>query len=137
MRQAPRMRDIDHLTDRDVAVFYLWAMRLKAICDHHALVKECKASRTPQWTRGLDGEPQLIGWNPAKQDRPKCGARTRTGAPCKAPAVAGGKRCRMHGGASTGPRTAKGLKRSLAAASAGWQKWNAGRQAAKAVTQSD
>ena len=31
---------------------------------------------------------------------PRCGARTRSGAPCRSPAVAGKKRCRMHGGAS-------------------------------------
>jgi hypothetical protein len=30
---------------------------------------------------------------------PRCGARTRRGTPCKAPAVSGRKRCRMHGGA--------------------------------------
>ena len=30
---------------------------------------------------------------------PRCGARTRRGTPCQAPAVAGKKRCRMHGGA--------------------------------------
>ena len=30
---------------------------------------------------------------------PRCGARTRAGTPCKAPAVRGRKRCRMHGGA--------------------------------------
>lgn len=29
----------------------------------------------------------------------RCGAKTRKGAPCKAPAVNGKKRCRMHGGA--------------------------------------
>lgn len=29
----------------------------------------------------------------------RCGARTRKGAACEAPAVAGKKRCRMHGGA--------------------------------------
>jgi glucans biosynthesis protein len=32
--------------------------------------------------------------------RGQCGARTRFGAPCRAPKVAGKKRCRMHGGAS-------------------------------------
>ena len=30
---------------------------------------------------------------------PRCGARTRSGAPCRSPAVSGKKRCRMHGGA--------------------------------------
>lgn len=32
---------------------------------------------------------------------PRCGARTRSGKPCKAPAMKNG-RCRMHGGKSTG-----------------------------------
>ncbi|WP_296540336.1 HGGxSTG domain-containing protein, partial [Rhizorhabdus sp.] len=30
---------------------------------------------------------------------PRCGARTRSGAPCRSPAVGGRRRCRMHGGA--------------------------------------
>jgi hypothetical protein len=30
---------------------------------------------------------------------PRCGARTRSGLPCRAPAVRGRLRCRMHGGA--------------------------------------
>jgi len=30
---------------------------------------------------------------------PRCGAKTRTGSTCRAPAVSGRKRCRMHGGA--------------------------------------
>ena len=37
---------------------------------------------------------------------PRCGARTRTGRPCRQAAVKGRLRCRMHGGAkgSGGPR---------------------------------
>jgi hypothetical protein len=31
---------------------------------------------------------------------PRCGARTRSGTSCQAPAVAGKRRCRMHGGAA-------------------------------------
>ena len=40
---------------------------------------------------------------------PRCGARTRTGTPCRAPAVKGKSRCRMHGGAygSGAPRSNK------------------------------
>ena len=45
---------------------------------------------------------------------PRCGAKTRAGLACQAPGMANG-RCRIHGGASTGPRTPKGLA-SLAAA---------------------
>jgi hypothetical protein len=45
---------------------------------------------------------------------PRCGAKTRTGCPCRSPAMANG-RCRMHGGASTGPTTEAGLARLRAA----------------------
>jgi hypothetical protein len=31
---------------------------------------------------------------------PRCGAKTRNGTPCRAPAVKGKYRCRMHGGAA-------------------------------------
>jgi uncharacterized protein YjcR len=30
---------------------------------------------------------------------PRCGAKTRSGGPCRSPAVNGKRRCRMHGGA--------------------------------------
>ena len=42
---------------------------------------------------------------------PRCGAKTRRGKECQAPAMRNG-RCRMHGGSSTGPRTPEGLARS-------------------------
>ena len=32
-------------------------------------------------------------------EAPRCGAKTRRGTPCKAPAANGKGRCRMHGGA--------------------------------------
>ena len=38
----------------------------------------------------------------------RCGAKTRSGAPCKNPAVSGKQRCRMHGGKSTGAKTPEG-----------------------------
>jgi len=40
----------------------------------------------------------------------RCGATTRTGLPCQGPAMSNG-RCRMHGGAATGPRTTEGRQR--------------------------
>ncbi|MCZ6770617.1 MAG: HGGxSTG domain-containing protein [Proteobacteria bacterium] len=56
-----------------------------------------------------------------KRFRPLCGARCRVGTPCEAPAVwdsildrPRNGRCRMHGGASTGPKTLVGRLRSLA-----------------------
>jgi len=56
--------------------------------------------------------------NPARDPStaPRCGARTRNGGACRAPAMQNPKtgrytRCRMHGGCSTGPRTRNGLER--------------------------
>lgn len=43
---------------------------------------------------------------------PRCGAKAKqTGQPCKSPAMRNG-RCRLHGGKSTGPRTAAGKARA-------------------------
>ena len=39
----------------------------------------------------------------------RCGAKTRKGKPCETAVKHHGGRCRLHGGASTGPRTKEGL----------------------------
>ena len=57
---------------------------------------------------------------------PRCGARTRQGRPCTVPAIKGKRRCRMHGGKSTGPRTPEGLQRSRRA------RWKHGRYSREA-----
>lgn len=65
-----------------------------------------------------------------KRDRPRCGARTRAGEPCRAApardprhgALANG-RCRMHGGLSTGPRTLAGWKRVAHGRAEYWRAW--------------
>jgi hypothetical protein len=44
---------------------------------------------------------------------PRCGAHTRSGDSCRQPAMRNG-RCRMHGGLSTGPRSAEGRARCAA-----------------------
>src|SRR5271157_2872335 len=49
--------------------------------------------------------------NPALHLVPRCGAHTRSGCPCRSPAVRGKLRCRMHGGRSTGPRSPEGRDR--------------------------
>lgn len=61
--------------------------------------------------------PPRRGWlkngNPSgdPNSAPRCCAKTRRGTSCRSPAMANG-RCRMHGGASTGPRTSEGLAKS-------------------------
>lgn len=42
---------------------------------------------------------------------PRCGARTQGGSSCLSPAIRGKRRCRLHGGLSTGPTTLAGLER--------------------------
>jgi len=62
-----------------------------------------------------------------RRSRPECGARCRDGHACRARVVWSrddgrpieAARCRMHGGASTGPRTAEGRRASLAALARG------------------
>ena len=56
----------------------------------------------------------------------RCGAKTRSGAPCKNPAVNGKGRCRMHGGRSTGAKTPEGRARLSAV------HWKHGRSTTKA-----
>lgn len=57
----------------------------------------------------------------ARRVRPQCGAKTRKGTPCVAkvywPVVwlEPAKRCRLHGGLSTGPTTPEGKARQIAA----------------------
>jgi hypothetical protein len=56
---------------------------------------------------------------------PRCGAKTRAGTPCQCPAMRGKRRCYLHGGKSTGPRTPEGLERSRKA------RWKHGRETAE------
>ncbi len=58
------------------------------------------------------------------QNIPRCGAKTRSGKPCKSPCVKGKRRCRMHGGA-IGSGAPKGNKNA----------WKHGRRSAAAIAQ--
>jgi len=56
-----------------------------------------------------------------------CSAITRSGTLCQKPPLKGKQRCRLHGGLSTGPRTAEGRARIAAA------HWKHGRRSKKFV----
>ena len=75
--------------------------------------KNTKDRRRRIGKRKSGGKNWLKNGNPPGDPRnaPRCGAKTRSGKPCQAPGMANG-RCRMHGGASTGPRTPEGLEDS-------------------------
>src|SRR6202521_6463985 len=64
-----------------------------------------------QWTEmlavGLDEDGSPL----RRKRRPTCGAKNRAGNPCRVRVEPGKRRCRFHGGLSTGPRTAEGRAR--------------------------
>jgi hypothetical protein len=84
-------------------------------------------SATPHATR-LPGRGWLKNGNrPGDPNSgPRCGAKTRHGSPCQSPAMKNG-RCRMHGGPSTGAKTAEGIERIRAA------RWKHGRYSAASI----
>ncbi len=75
------------------AIRRTWSLKI----DDDTLVSCCGLSRT-----GL----------PLKRKfQPRCCAKTRAGAPCIMRVVPGKRRCRFHGGLSTGPKTKAGRAR--------------------------
>lgn len=63
-----------------------------------------------------------------------CGARTRKGTQCKAKALPGKKRCRFHGGLSTGPKTPEGRERVAQVQRERWKKWRQSRGDQSSIT---
>ena len=63
---------------------------------------------------------------------PRCGARTRQNTPCGRMAMVNG-RCRMHGGLSTGARTAEGQERIRKANTTHGLRTNENRQVAARI----
>ena len=57
------------------------------------------------------------------KERPQCGARARSGAACKNKVIPGKRRCKYHGGLSTGPKTEAGRARIAAAQKKRWRGW--------------
>ncbi len=51
--------------------------------------------------------------------KPVCGARTRRGTACQSKLLLAGRRCKFHGGKSTGPRTPEGKAKAIAVMLAG------------------
>jgi hypothetical protein len=77
-----------------------WERRTsRAGCDAYPYTAAFEKGGLPAAPANVKAEPCL------------CGERTRTGRPCIAKPVPGKKRCRNHGGLSTGPRTAEGRER--------------------------
>ena len=66
----------------------------------------------------------------AAKRRVPCGAMTRKGAPCRCNSEPGKRRCKFHGGKSTGARTPEGIARIRLAQRNRWALWREARAAA-------
>ncbi|MGO4916555.1 HGGxSTG domain-containing protein [Pseudogemmobacter sp. W21_MBD1_M6] len=56
------------------------------------------------------------------KERPRCDAATKQLFSCRNPVVPGKRRCKFHGGASTGPKTPEGRQRISEAQKLRWAK---------------
>lgn len=61
----------------------------------------------------------------AAKRRVRCGAKTRKGTPCRMTSEPGKRRCKFHGGRSTGARTPEGKARIAEAQRRRWSAWRA------------
>jgi hypothetical protein len=74
------------------------------VSPEHARANNFGRKEKPEW---------LVHWE--SRQRVVCGARRRRdGKPCQSLSVPGKKRCKWHGGCSTGPKTQKGKQKALA-----------------------
>ena len=100
---SSRARDIGLRSGQSGLGQSVWRGRERIPCGEKTMAIKLKKSKYG-WLK--NGNPT----GDLSQAKP-CGAKTRKGTPCKAPAMPNG-RCRMHGGASTGPKTPEGRERS-------------------------
>lgn len=68
------------------------------------MTKRLHVHNCPVTGETLLGPASATDW---PRERERCEARTRSGAPCRAPANPKNGRCKLHGGASTGPKSAE------------------------------
>ena len=91
------------------------ACEVTRICDIRLARCRCWVNRVNPL---LQATKIMYEHNPMEEPTAKprrCGAKTRSGTPCAKYAVTGKRRCRLHGGASSGPKTAEGRARIAAA----------------------
>ena len=85
------------------------------VCDIRLARCRCRVNRVNPL---LQATKIMYEHNPLEEPTTKprrCGAKTRSGTPCAKYAITGKRRCRLHGGLSSGPKTAAGRVRIAAA----------------------
>ena len=79
--------------------------------------KPMTSGRVPELSDAMRARMTSVPSGPqdrTNQERVVCGAKTQAGHPCRGKSEPGKRRCRWHGGRSTGPRTTEGRARALA-----------------------
>ena len=89
--------EVTHICDTRLARFCIWTNRVNPLLQAAKIMYEHNPMEEPTT------KPR------------RCGAKTRSGTPCAKYPLAGKRRCRLHGGLSTGPKTAAGRARIAAA----------------------
>jgi hypothetical protein len=110
-----------------------WIDRIVAarLAEHDARARHRRAGKA---ARDAKWQAVMLAWRHASEERARlrglrnkpCGARTRSGHPCRRKGLGKGGRCPNHGGMSTGPRTQEGRARLAALLKARWAKQRAG-----------
>ena len=80
------------------------------------------------WQQALDREADRRFAHLREKQTPQrqlCGAKTRKGRPCRLKSEPGKRRCKFHGGMSTGPKTAAGKARISEAQKRRWAAYRA------------
>lgn len=112
-------RDLSGMTGLHLDTVKYWEGQSGRRLDGVGPVKMRTALETTGIVVPRPGEPAVT--LPAPPRMPStCGARNRHGSACQCKPMAGKRRCKYHGGMSTGPKTAAGLERIRAAMRARW-----------------
>ncbi|MCJ1900966.1 helix-turn-helix transcriptional regulator [Paracoccus versutus] len=98
----------------------IWPISIRDTCARDGLLSPAKRMAAL-------AEAQLAAFKAreaarAGKRRVICGAKTRKGTPCKAKSIPGKRRCKFHGGMSTGARTPEGRERCREAVIRRWAK---------------
>jgi len=116
-RSPPPRVSKENWTDWNRYGWFVCPGKRQRTCSDPACAIGASCERMAELGLAGDGSPLR------RKDRLRCGARTRKGAPCLVRVEAGKRRCRFHGGLSTGPRTPEGKARIAAAQRRRWAEW--------------
>ena len=85
--------------------------------NNQPISKPMASGRVPELLDAMRARTTSVTSRPpigTNQERVVCGAKTQAGHSCRGKSEPGKRRCKWHGGRSTGPRTSEGRARALA-----------------------